>query len=132
MTQKLEIGIDAKLNTQAVDQGVDGLNEKLNQASKTKLDPVSDQAIKKVNALGRGVDGVKKAAGAAGKTKFDPIPDSTGNLVNQDILVTFGFCVFSQPVFLSFKVFFLLCGRTSGINHSQLFLLLFLDSHIGI
>lgn len=76
MTQKLEIGIDAKLNTQAVDQGVDGLNEKLNQASKTKLDPVSDQAIKKVNALGRGVEGVKKAAGAAGKTKFDPIPDS--------------------------------------------------------
>lgn len=76
MSQKIEIGVDAKLNTQGVDQGVDNLNQKLGEAARTKIDPVSDQALKKVDALNRGVNNVNKGAGAAGKAKVDPVSDA--------------------------------------------------------
>lgn len=51
MSQKIDIGVEAKLNAQGVEQGAQRINKALSDASKKKIDPVSDQAIKKVDAL---------------------------------------------------------------------------------
>lgn len=51
MSQKIEIGVDAKLNAQGVEQGARRLDKALEGASKRKIDPVSDNAVKKLEAL---------------------------------------------------------------------------------
>lgn len=51
MTNKIEIPVDAKLNTQAVEQGAKRIDKALQDASKRKIDPIPDSAIRKVDAL---------------------------------------------------------------------------------
>jgi flagellum-specific peptidoglycan hydrolase FlgJ len=51
MTKKIEIPVEARLNTSGVEQGAKKLDDALNRVGKRKIDPVPDSAIRKIDAL---------------------------------------------------------------------------------
>ena len=51
MTKKLEISVEAKLQTASAEQSAKKLNDALGRVGKQNLDPVSDGAVRKMDAL---------------------------------------------------------------------------------
>lgn len=51
MTKKIEIPVEARLNTSGIEQGAKKIDDALGRVGKRKIDPVPDSAIRKIDAL---------------------------------------------------------------------------------